>query len=565
MRKKTQNAPLAVFLLIFSLLISESGVFGVSSAEPATEPKSISMDFEGAPLSQVLRVFSQLSGLNFVASDEVKSKTISVYFDQVPVQDALESLIRANGLRYEQKEGSKIFLVYPLESAAALETKIFALKYARISSSPLDIGGQSVIDDLKTKDTSGNTSSGTTSSTTSSSTPATGGSTSKNLSAAKGVDKLVSSLLSPSGKMTVDLATNSLIVTDTAEKLKEIEKVLVDIDVAPTQVMIEVYLLEVKKTLLSDLGVEWGGTDGELARFTAGSRTTAFPFSETLFNASKGVRASTEGTSTLSLGTLSATSFKAILHFLISDTQTKILSRPRLLTLNNEAASIKLVTDTAIANQTQTTSSSSGIGTSTTNTAERSEIGISLRMTPQINADQTVGLFVEPSVSTVAASTFFPSTFLDPTTRSVRTMARLKNHETLMIGGLLDKNRSMSKKKIPFLGDLPLVGHAFDYDNGDDQESELIIFITPHIVGGYETLNADTDLAVRRMLDSFEDFAVDPALETMDQIAEHNAPLDNEQKKQVQDRVKKLVTSAEETKMTQTLDSFESQAAHGRR
>ncbi len=551
--------PLAVFLFILSLLFSGSLSFGETSAEPAMEAGSVSMDFDGAPLNQVLRVFSQLSGLNFVASDEVKSKMISVYFDHVPVQDALESLIKANGLRYEQKEGSKIFLVYPTDSAGALETKIFALKYARLSTSPLDIGGQSVIDNLKTADISASSSS--TSASSSASTAAGASSTSANLSAAKGIDKLVSSLLSTNGKMTVDLATNSLIVTDTADKLKEIEKVLADIDVAPMQVMIEVYLMEVKKTLLSDIGVEWGGTDGELARFTAGSRTTAFPFQETLFNASKGVKASTvTAASTLTLGTLSATSFKAILRFLISDTNTKILSRPRILTLNNEAASIKLVTNTAIANQTQTTAAE-GQSTSVTNTAERQEIGISLRMTPQINSDQTVGLFVEPSVSTVAASTFFPSTFLDPTTRSVRTMARLKNHETLMIGGLLDKNKTMTKKKIPFLGDLPLIGHAFDYDNSDDIESELIIFITPHIVEGYETLNADTDLAVRRMLDNFEDFVVDPALTTLDNVAEHKAPLDHEQKKQVQDRMKKSVTSAEEIKMIQALDSFESQAA----
>ncbi|MEK7211750.1 MAG: FecR domain-containing protein, partial [Patescibacteria group bacterium] len=128
MRKKIGNARLlAVFLLLLCVVFAGRRAFCETSPEPAAETGSISMDFDGAPLSQVLRVFSQLSGLNFVASDRVKSEMISVYFDHVPVQDALESLIKANNLRYEKKEDSKIFLVYPAESAGTLETKIFAL------------------------------------------------------------------------------------------------------------------------------------------------------------------------------------------------------------------------------------------------------------------------------------------------------------------------------------------------------------------------------------------------------------------------------------------------------
>ncbi len=561
-----KNRPLirsALFLFVLA-------VFNVGVEARAESSRQISMDFESADLKDVLKIFSQQSGLNFVASQDIENKKVTVYLDRVPVQEALEVIIKANGLRYDQKPDTHVFAVYPQTEGdieEKLRTRVFHLRYMRFSISPMYVGGQSVVDDLKNVQQFGGSSSSSGSSSQSSGSQSSSqqgaaSGSSGGATAQKGADKLVASLLSKNGKVSVDTSTNSLIVRDTPEKLDEIEKVLATLDVPSAQVMIEVHLMEVSKNVADDLGVDWGGTNGALATFAGGKRTTAFPFGETLFKASKGVKASAvTSASTLTLGTLSAENFTATLRFLTTHTDTKILARPRVLTLNNEAAQIKLVTNAAIANTT-TIAASQGQSTTTSNQADRTEVGISLKMTPQINDDQSIALYLEPAVTTVAAAAL-SSSFLDPTTRSIRTTVRVKNHETLVIGGLIDSNKSLARKKIPFLGDLPLAGKAFSYDNGDYQDRELLIFITPHIVEGYDSLteeSATTDgkeLAVKRMLDSFKEDRVRQMMAPFDAIEDEKEGLYRQERERIQASQKKAFQNpAVEKKMTQALDSF---------
>ncbi len=542
-------------LLLFLALFSSIGQgLAQENGDPLSEeaPKTISMDFEAAALKDVLKIFSQQSGLNFVASQEVESKKVTVFLEDIPVQDALNALMTANGLRYEQKEGSRVFTVHANDAAAeagSMETRVFHIKHMRLSGSPIDVGGDNVISDLTNTSELSVASSGS-SGTGGSSTGGSGASSSAsasspNASQAQGVDKLVESLLSKNGKVTFDLQSNSLVVTDTPEKLMVIEKVLQKLDVPARQVMLEAYLME-----------------GKLASFTAGSRTTAFPFAETLFNASKGVKASavTAG-STLTLGTLSAANLTATLHYLMTQTDSKILARPRVLTLNNQAANIKLVTNAAIAN-TSTTTTAVGTAAVTNNVAERTQVGITLKMTPQVNEDESVELFLQPSVTTVAASGFFPTIFLDPTTRSVRTVVRVKNHETLVIGGLIDSDKSLVTRKLPFLGDIPLLGKAFRYEAGHDVDRELLIFITPHIVEGYNSLaeNSATtpgrELAVKRMSGLFKKDQVKNTLNPVEEFENQMATVLNQQKALVEANAKHPPDPKLEKEMNQALDSF---------
>ena len=510
----------ALTLLCFSLHAS-AGFSAIAQEAPEKAAQQlVSLDFENVTLKQLLKIFSQQSGLNFVASSEVELKTVTVYFENVTVKDALESLMTANNLEYYQAEGSNIFVVYPANSTSKkLQTRVFFLKYMRLSTSPLDIGGQKTVFDLTRAAELASGSQGSTGSGTSSQQfPSSKSSTQR------GVDQLVASLLSESGKVTLDLNTNSLIVTDTPEKLRQIAQVIEKIDVPTPQVLLEVYLMEVKKDLISDLGVEWGGTDGALATFTAGSRTTGFPFTENFLSKRFQTRnrigdedAPDPTQESLTLGTFSAANFTATLHMIISDNDTKILSRPRVLTLNNEAATIKLITDAAIAN-TATTTTAEGTAVTSANQAERTQVGIDLKMTPQINEDDSVALFLEPTVTTVAPSSFFASIFLDPTRRSIRTLVRVNNHETLVIGGLLDTSEISLKKRIPFLGKIPILGYAFRYDESDGVDRELLIFITPHIVRPGESRKQTVyakDLAVKRMLDQFIGEEMDRSLEAV--------------------------------------------------
>ncbi len=523
-------------LVIFMVFIAFFSVSSANAAEGGAHTASsfITLDADNIELKDVLRSIAEQSKASFIASEDIQAKKINLSFNHLSLDEALQSIALVNGLEYQRKENG-VILVYSASGASFVsgmapggaslssyggqktETRIYHLKYARLSNSPIDVGGNGTIKDLVSlqsasiessgsrSSSSGSSASSTTSSNSSSATPA-------NLVVERGIDRVIASLLTPAGKLTGDIQSNSLIITDVPSKLDDIEKVLAQIDLPTPQVLIEVYLMEIKKDILTNHGVDWGGEDGAIASFTGGSRTTGFPFTESFLNSSKGVKATTQGTSTLTLGTLSATSFQATLHFLTQDISTKVLARPRVLTMSNEAANIKLVTNAAIANQTSLTTAD-GQSTSTANSAERSQVGITLKMTPQVNADETVGLFLEPSITTVAVSSFFPTIFLDPTTRVVRTVTRVKNHETLVIGGLMERNGSKDGKRIPFLGSVPLVGKAFSYDNNSDSDRELIIFITPHIVHTYNTFSqknamspmGQKDTSIQKVLSEFRD------------------------------------------------------------
>lgn len=463
----------------------------ISWAEAAADQR-ITIDVDGVPLKEVLKSITEQSGMSYVASEEAQNKPVSLSFDNVPVEEAIQAIAAGNGLASEKRPGSNVTVFTALNGASAsqaaatltpTETFIYQVKYARLSISPIDVGGASTISDLSgLQDASfGGASAGSASSSPSVS---FGGS---NVVAARGIDRVIAGMLTPNGKVVADAQSNILIITDVKERIDAIKNVLVAIDKPVPQVLIEVYLLEVKKSVLKDHGIEWGGEAGAFGQIAGGSRTMAFPFEERLFDGAGGVKPTTiASASTLTLGTFNANNFKAVLHFLTQDLDTKILARPRILTMSNDAANIKLITNAAIANTT-TLSTAEGQATSTSNSAERAQVGITLKMTPQVNDDNTVGLFLEPSVTTVSASQFFPTTFLDPTTRVVRTVARVPNHQTLVIGGLIDSTDDRAGKKIPGLGDVPVVKHAFRYDNNDKQERELLIFITPHIITSEST------------------------------------------------------------------------------
>ncbi len=497
-------------------------IVGEQPPQPVlTSSGGISMDFESVPLKDVLKIFSQQSGLNFVAHEAIQAKLVSVYFEDVSVEDAMDSLLKANNLTYVRGDGSSVYVVYPVGAIAPqLKTEIFFLKFCRLSTSPLDTGGRTTIADLAKITAIGDKEK-------KSSTVSTASQSDRSPKAAtgKGIDLLVASLLSDQGRLTVDLNTNSLIVTDTAERLEEVKRILLSIDIPPPQVLLQVHLMEVKKDLMEDIGLEWGGTDGEILSLTGASRTTQLPFSSGLFKKDLDLDITANPIGTVTAGSIDASNFGAVLHFIRTHTDTKILAQPRILTQSNEAAIIKLVTDAAIAN-TSSTVTAEGTAVTSANTAERTEVGINLKMTPQINEDSSISLFLEPTVTTVAPSTFFPTIFLDPTRRSVRTMVRVKNHETIVIGGLIDYNKTQADRKIPYLGDVPVIGNAFKYRSGEGQDRELLIFITPHLVNNDAELRDITlsnarqrDLSMQRVLNAFMNEELDKAMGSLPKSA----------------------------------------------
>jgi len=436
---KTIRISIAILFALFiaSPTIAVDGDYELPVKVDPSPNNMISMDFQDANLKTILKIFSQQSGLNFVASQNVKDRTATIYFDNVSIEDALNHIMTANNLIYEQESGSDIFIVKE-SGKPAIETitKIYELKYAQLTTPSSDDEG-------------------------------TGEATKE-----AEILAVIQGVISANGKVVADKRSNSLIITDVRSQFVIIEDVLSRLDTRTSQVMIEAEIIETTTTIADKLGISWG-TSGTMAAYTGPVLSTRWPL--------KGALIDKDLISTN--GSMSFSSMTATLKAILSDTDTRILARPKVLTLNNETALIELTAETAVASLT---SSSGTEGSATTTTsAERIDTGITLEVTPQINKDGYITMHIEPTVIVPVLSQFFSSgeqKYVDPQKRSTKTTVMVKDGETVVIGGLISREDSYVFNKVPFLGDVPLLGFAFRYKTKDEEDKELLIFITPHIM-----------------------------------------------------------------------------------
>ena len=450
--------------ILFILLLAGFLIFGLSLslAQPQSESETagaielasakiseteglapeISMDFQNANLKDILKVFSQQANLNFIASENIKDRKVTLYLDKVSVQDALNTIMSANKLSYEQKPESRIFVVKECgKPDIETITKVFPLQYARVKGYTLTSAGEEKTESTKI-----------------------------------GIKEVIEKLLTKHGYAIEDSRTNSLIVTDIPSQFPKIEQAIEELDKKLSQVMIEVEIIEASLETVDKLGIEWGSsTEGLLFQGAGSSRTTHWPF----MDQGEGVGPGGD-VDDLNMGYLSAANLSGALAMLAKDTDTKILARPRILTLNNETAEIKITAETAVSSGETEIATEGGLGTSTT-TIERYETGVSLLVTPQINKAGEITMSIEPSVITVKNSSLL-SNVSDPQTRSAKTTVTIPNGETVIIGGLINTEDSKISRKVPWFGDIPLLGNIFRKQNDSSTDKELVIFITPHLV-----------------------------------------------------------------------------------
>ncbi len=428
---------------------------------PFNDPDlTISMDFDGARLNDILKLLSMQSGLNFIASESVKDRKITLFLDKVAIRSAMEKLFKANNLTYELDEDSNIFIVKDWgKPQLETVTKVFYLKYASVESSNLEKEKKSAMEE---------------DSSTSSSTK----------EEESGILIILEKMLSTNGSVVEDRRTNSIIVTDIPSRMQQIEKVVAEIDVPQPQIMLEVEMLDVSKNTVDKLGFNWASAGSFSLSVISAARYTTFPFSafKTTSPDNKIIQ-SGDGYGD-DRGVVTFSNLGLTLDFLRTLTDTKSLARPKILTLNNETAEIKITTNEAIGLSTSTTGSSSET-TTTTKAAEREETGVSLKVTPQINTDTgEITMFLIPTVSEAKlGATFDDVQYKDPEVRSTKSTVRIKDGETIILGGLIRTELSQSETKLPIFGDMPIVGALFRHKNADiNRERELLVFITPHII-----------------------------------------------------------------------------------
>ena len=386
--KRTLLTSVFIFLLIFAFFIPHLNAEdqpGLGGSEPV-----ISMDFKDASLQNILKAFSMQSGMNFIANEAVKDRKVTLYFDKVPLSQAMSKIFSANNLSYELDSKANIFVVKDWgKMDMETVTKVFYLKYATVSSSSLR-------EEMSSVRVEG--SGGSSKSVSSGSDSSSGGGGKWQVESESGITSTVKKLLTSGiGSCMEDFRTNSLIITDTPMKMQLISQIIASLDVPVPQVMLEVEMLDVGKDTIDKVGFQFGDTPFAAA-ITGATASMGFPYNGwgKIFSTNNG---------TISIN---PNSYQMQLDFIRTRTDTKYLARPKLLTLNNETAEIAITKDEVVGRE-DTTVNNSGIATTTSVFKRSTDLsltkegtGIFLRVTPQINletSEVTMAIYPKSSVT----------------------------------------------------------------------------------------------------------------------------------------------------------------------
>jgi len=436
------------------------------------------MNLDKVKLVELLKALSVQSGLNFICTEAIKERELTVYLDNVPLRDAIDIIFEANNLSYDYYPQANLFVVKELgKPSLELKTKVYQLKYIRVEGSRLQEEIKSSLGEEEGEEGEGGTSK-------------------------VQIKEAVEGVLSEYGKVIEEPLTNSLVVVDVPSQFPIIDRVIESLDKPQPKVLIEAEILDVSKINIDKLGVNW--PEDLIKLDITGARATAFPFWGSKKNSSANlatleVDTTAGGWKNISWSAnnfgpsiLTVIGAELALKFLKSQTDTRLLARPKVLTLSGETAEIKITTDEAIGIKKEESEEGGRIEYS----IERTETGTRLRVTPQVNpvtkeitlVIETVQRVAKNSGFTTTAAAFVTGTIKNPEERSTRTVVRLKDGEVLLIGGLIRKEEAKDSTKVPFLSDIPFLGALFKGRTKDKNERELLIFITPHIVEEFSSL-----------------------------------------------------------------------------
>lgn len=430
----------------------ESG--GVNNAPKTFTGRKISLDFQDVEIRTILQILAKESGMNIVASDSVNGK-MTLSLKDVPWDQALDLVMQARNLDMRQQGNivniaprdellakDKAFLQAEKDIAdlGALYSQNFQLKYKNVEEF------RSILR-LDNADTTGNR----------------------------------NTLVSGRGSVLIDPATNTLIVTDTRSVIEKFRKLIDELDVPAQQVMIEARIVEAADGFSRDLGVKFGATGKKKLK----NDTSAFGWGvNSGFGGGDKWGAETKINLPITAAANSISLVRAIssgaLNLELSASEslskTKTLANPRVLTQNRKEAKIESgyeipFTVTSIAN-----------GGSSTNTELKKAV-LGLTVTPNITPDGQIIMTVKINKDSPAQCASGNQTILCISTKNLNTQAMVENGGTLIVGGIYEEDNGNTLTKVPLLGDIPVIGNLFKTRGKKTDRRELLIFITPRIMG----------------------------------------------------------------------------------
>ena len=429
------------------------------------EGDRLSLNFQDIEVRAVLQLLADFTGLNMVVSDTVTGR-ITLRLKNVPWDQAMDIILKTKGL--SMRRNDNVVLVAPTEEIAAREK--------------LELESQQQIEELA---------------------PLRSELIQVNYAKASDLAALLKSsenkLISERGSVSIDERTNTLLVQDTAAKLSEVRALIGDLDIPVRQVLIESRIVIANNDYARDLGVKLGvsgnatyanGTGtavvggalpGDINASSIGYTGVEIPAGSgnqgLLVNLPQTLAAGSGGGINLLLGKLGDYLLRLELTAMQQEGKGEIVSSPRVITSDQNKAVIKQGVEIPY----QEASSSGATSVSF------KEAVLQLEVTPHITPDDRVIMDLKVNKDN---PDFTRAVLGVPPvdTRSVETSVLVDNGETVVLGGVFERTKSKAKNSVPFFGDLPYVGWAFKQEQIQDENSELLIFVTPKILKDTLTL-----------------------------------------------------------------------------
>ncbi|NQT06339.1 MAG: secretin and TonB N-terminal domain-containing protein [Candidatus Omnitrophica bacterium] len=481
---------------------------GQAYSEEAVDPNNISLDFKGMDVVDVLKLLAQRGNMNIAISKNVRGK-VTMFLKDVDVNDAFEIILATNDLAYEKK-GNIINVMTEKDYEQTYGSKFhdkrvietFELKYVKaadvskaleqiktkIGKVIVDEGSNAVVvmdapfvverakDMILTLDKPVETRVFT-------------------LDYAKAEEvksKIEEKLTKNIGLIQVDERTNKLLITELSSRMSYMEELIGELDERTREVLIEAKIVEVTLNDEFKWGINWDQlikVSSRLAGMSVGAN-----FADAIVGSVIPAETGSVTGGSFEIGTLTGHKYHAMLEVLETVGKTEVLSSPRIVVINNEEASILVGTNQPYATTGTTVSETVS---QTTQQVTYVDLGIKLHVTPTINKRGYITMKIKPEVSSKTGDVDIVSEEGDTIrttkvpiiqTSEAETTVMVKDGNTIVLAGLIEKRSVKTENSIPFLSKIPLIGFLFKGiekgDTDNPERKELVIFLTPHIISG---------------------------------------------------------------------------------
>jgi len=408
--------------------------------------QKMSINMQDSDIKSVLMLIGELTGLNIVVSPAVKD-TITANLENVSIKAALDVILKPNGYSYFTQENIIIVKSSDTEIVRELETVIHKLKYVNSDDLAGPLGA--VLTD-------------------------------------QGKVQSFTPVVMASGNTGV---SNIIIISDVQENIPSVMAMVEELDKPIANINISVRFIESGVDSAQGSGFDWSKNTPIVLGSIPDTSGSLLPFK----------------LSNMTVATLNPLQFGQAWKLMQARGQSKILASPQLTTLDNHSAETQITTTIYIEgsvsnmnrsnsfnNQNQNQIASAGGGATNSNLSNQNfnarqitekDVGIDLQVTPRINDENRITLMVNASVEALLSAAEVSTDKPRATRRTVRTQVTVNTGDTVIIGGLISENAIENKKFIPVLSELPFIGKMFRSTTIDKEQRELLIFITPNVVG----------------------------------------------------------------------------------